>query len=592
LVIVHINFTFKTFSAFIVHFIICLLFFLLCAEDSDEVQSTTMKCITDSKESVCEREELISSKCANFSDDHAYSVAEEKPLCHTNKDCFLHPFERKDDHDLRTETPESSLNYSEDPQLEKVEESREKIVSASSAEVADSDDELDLPLNAEDTRTVALSLNIKSYKYERGRAQSSMIADEKELKLKCIDEVTEVFAEKKQKEQPLPDKNGNVQPLDLSQFLKWPAPKVIQVQKVYMLHSHDPLRAPIAESMKSTTSGDPSFPEGCHKEFARLATFAEYPHDCPVFVTKIARDGFLYRSDRQTIDCNFCRLSIPLVDLYTAEADPLRTHRRLKPDCPIIRGEQCGDIPVPPVGQHGEFQGLTANTETTPKPALTSAPTDSVGTASLQNRMHGGQSAQYQVGMAISPSPTVQRNQPQRDTGYMEADSTPSIEQPREGSLPSQRETQAYNPEPARREREQAQTNANPSRPSRTEASLPAQSQAAPVSNNDAARQNNTSSSSSARSSTSGSNSAESASQPASAPASNKDGAAAPKEKKKLTYSDLGIFADKPKRADMAVMMKRVQSFAGKWNPNYTQKPEMLADAGMYYAGKNFSFKI
>lgn len=59
----------------------------------------------------------------------------------------------------------------------------------------------------------------------------------------------------------------------------------------------------------------------------------------------------------------------------------------------------------------------------------------------------------------------------------------------------------------------------------------------------------------------------------------------APKEKKKLTYSDLGIFAEKPKRPEMAVVQKRMASFQGKWKPEYTQTPKMLAEAGMYYAG-------
>lgn len=58
-----------------------------------------------------------------------------------------------------------------------------------------------------------------------------------------------------------------------------------------------------------------------------------------------------------------------------------------------------------------------------------------------------------------------------------------------------------------------------------------------------------------------------------------------PSKKKPLTYADLGIFAEKPKRPDMAVLWKRVASFKDKWDKNYTQTPKMLAEAGMYYAG-------
>ncbi|XP_070202759.1 baculoviral IAP repeat-containing protein 7-B-like [Littorina saxatilis] len=58
-----------------------------------------------------------------------------------------------------------------------------------------------------------------------------------------------------------------------------------------------------------------------------------------------------------------------------------------------------------------------------------------------------------------------------------------------------------------------------------------------------------------------------------------------PIKPKRLTYSDLGIIIAKAKRADMAGMTQRVASFERKWNKDYTQTPQMIADAGLYYAG-------
>ena len=57
------------------------------------------------------------------------------------------------------------------------------------------------------------------------------------------------------------------------------------------------------------------------------------------------------------------------------------------------------------------------------------------------------------------------------------------------------------------------------------------------------------------------------------------------KIKKTLTYSDLGIFGEQPKRSDMAVLQKRIDTFAGKWKACRPQTPAMMAEAGMYYAG-------
>ena len=51
-----------------------------------------------------------------------------------------------------------------------------------------------------------------------------------------------------------------------------------------------------------------------------------------------------------------------------------------------------------------------------------------------------------------------------------------------------------------------------------------------------------------------------------------------------MTYEELGIFSQRPKRPDMAVTQVRINTFDG-WPHNESHSREEMADAGFYYTG-------
>lgn len=480
-----------------------------------------------------------------------------------------------DDHDLHTEQPDLGTIPDAEDSLFK------SVLETSSAESSADEEFVDLPLNSEHI--------IHNVEWKAGNGSGhthSEIVNTKELRLKCTDETTDKKAEDEDVSCIDPGS-----PLDVSRFLKkLHVPNVHhQVQRVYMLHSFKTLNTPVAESLKSPTE-DPTFPQDCNIELMRLKTYVEYPHDCPVFVIKLAAEGFIYRPERRTIDCNYCRISIPLVDLYKPGFDPLLMHQNMKPDCPFTQGVGCNNVPFPTTEQL-QKQGMISLSHTAVTklevnhcPAIPMMPFEKVKTMATPNgsTTNGSMSLQCQVDLAkVTPSRAFQS---------LKTDSTPSNEQPQ--MCPTDQKQYEYYETVC-----DASGHARPE-PQRS-AFLP--SETAARSNTSSSGPNNKSDTNNSSSTLLASSSASSNNLPNSTvgtaatqgtitkhTTSNENATAnnsQPKEKKKLTYSDLGIYAEKPKRTDMAVMVKRIQSFLGHWNKNLTQTPEMLAEAGMHYAG-------
>lgn len=57
--------------------------------------------------------------------------------------------------------------------------------------------------------------------------------------------------------------------------------------------------------------------------------------------------------------------------------------------------------------------------------------------------------------------------------------------------------------------------------------------------------------------------------------------------KQVVTFEQLGIHAQRPKRPDMAVSTSRLNTFA-KWPCSDTHPPQTMVDAGFFYTGISF----
>lgn len=57
----------------------------------------------------------------------------------------------------------------------------------------------------------------------------------------------------------------------------------------------------------------------------------------------------------------------------------------------------------------------------------------------------------------------------------------------------------------------------------------------------------------------------------------------------KLTFGDLGIIIDRPKRQEFVTYQKRLQTFERWRGQQISQSKELIAEAGFYYAGMHFT---
>ena len=440
------------------------------------------------------------------------------------------------------------------------------------------DEDIDLPLNTPgngDSENDGFSYKLLTVLTEGGNHHG--VVNEKELRLKYTSTET---TEKNMSSSAAQDGTDDspFEPLEITKYLK--NPSILQfhtvVVSVYMIHApSSQFPTPVAEKQSGQNQ---SSQEGSCSEMHRLGTYTDYPQECSVFATKLAKNGFSWLSEIQTVQCCFCNFRISLPELKRPGIDPINMHMEKSPQCPLIQGRDCGNVPFPPRPashspehvQNSPQQVSSSNGSAVPTEVARdnsrsmSAPAENTNN-NIGSLMEGNP---YQPDMAtVQPSPVVQQQEAQPHRHTLHTDSVPSVEQPRRSPAPSATARNVSNSSSTNASRQNGSESAHTTAPS------------------------NGSSRSSPRSAASSGN-APAARQPASQNSPNdkskpsSEGKAEPsKEKKKLTYSDLGIFAEKPKRPDMAVMNKRLSTFNGKWKDSYTQTPKMLAEAGMYYAG-------
>ncbi|KAK7447334.1 hypothetical protein BaRGS_00040192 [Batillaria attramentaria] len=92
------------------------------------------------------------------------------------------------------------------------------------------------------------------------------------------------------------------------------------------------------------------------EEMRRLTTFADAPVTLPVFVIPLARAGFL-RLPNGNIVCYFCGLTH---NTWQAGDVPADVHRRLSPRCPMVTGINCNNQPVSSVPEEREKEVMQA----------------------------------------------------------------------------------------------------------------------------------------------------------------------------------------------------------------------------------------
>ena len=398
------------------------------------------------------------------------------------------------------------------------------------------------------------------------------------------------------------DEEGNVDSSEL-RVMRYLRPlsrqRTRQGIQVYMLHVQ---RYPASVAEKQPEK-DPTFTEDYSTEMNRLKTYVKFPGSFPVFVIKLAKDGFVYCQKYDSVECYFCRLRLSLEELRQPGLNLDQLHREKAPYCPFKRGEDCGNEPVPTGEQFKHFfkepsssnmstvdkfsasrsTGVTSSTEVTSRNERESSVANNVpqqGGSPAEvyqpDAVTLPQSASVQQPAAVNRETVVTDSvrtvgQPVRRDAVV-TDSVPTVAQPASSASASGAANSKSKPNSKRNKNRSSGAATSASENTRT-------------TNSNAPRSSNSSrkAASSNTNSTASKTSTQDTSTNTNSNSTSEGNGEAPQ---KLTYADLGIFSEKPKRADMVVMQKRLSSFTGKWKETHKQTPEMLAAAGMYYAGK------
>ena len=290
------------------------------------------------------------------------------------------------------------------------------------------------------------------------------------------------------------------------------------------------------------------------QEIYRLGTFMNMPPNSPVFSLRLAQVGFL-RLPEGFIVCYFCGLRH---DVWNAGESPGEVHRRLRPDCPMSTGAECDNEPVnivsaeqleelmqiwslsgppllssDPAPQRAE--AAAANAATLPSqvaPAANSGRACGGGLQTMTNQPSASDSGAQASRSAVSQSTTGASCQ-NDSNGNNQANSQ---QQPRLGLMGGA----AASATPGM---------GNPPR--------------APIFDGTAQPQVPT-------------NTADAHSTSASEPRAGQQ---------VVTYQQLGIVTEAPKRPDMAMLNARVGTFRN-WPSTSSHNPLELSEAGFYYAGQ------
>jgi len=76
-------------------------------------------------------------------------------------------------------------------------------------------------------------------------------------------------------------------------------------------------------------------------EFYRLSSFSQFPKDIPIYVTKLAREGFFYTGNNAIVQCKSCAFQYKN---WLSSACIWKMHKEYSPDC-VIASQRTLDQP-------------------------------------------------------------------------------------------------------------------------------------------------------------------------------------------------------------------------------------------------------
>lgn len=342
----------------------------------------------------------------------------------------------------------------------------------------------------------------------------------------------------------------------------------------------------------------------------RLVTFAQYPHTAQKSAILLANGGFAYygsgRDSDDTVICYFCT---GLKRGWLASDDIQETHRNLSPDCCMVTGANCNNIPmtVPVNGETLFFQFYNPiNTNGNTVKGLgynqnNEFETDSAGhntdisSTSMSQEPARPNTTHNQPANSGAPSGAVSSNSSTLNSSSASVipNRTPasSVQQGSINNI-SSTETAAASSRPggavqssaaAGRQHVTEQTATSPPHVNQsTQNSAPVVGATAATVGVTAATVGATASTVGATASTN-----QSANQPQGNSSESTTGSSqntGQSNNKGPTYGELGIITERPKRFEYAVTATRFASFE-HWPRNHPLKKEDLSAAGFYYAG-------
>ncbi|EFB15603.1 hypothetical protein PANDA_011302, partial [Ailuropoda melanoleuca] len=110
------------------------------------------------------------------------------------------------------------------------------------------------------------------------------------------------------------------------------------------------------EGSKTCVPADIDKDEEFVEEFNRLKTFANFPSSSPVSASTLARAGFLYTGEGDTVRCFSCHAAI---DRWQYGDSAVGRHRKVSPNCRFINGfyfENAAAQPTNPGIQNGQYK--------------------------------------------------------------------------------------------------------------------------------------------------------------------------------------------------------------------------------------------
>uniref|UniRef100_A0A8D2H3Z9 E3 ubiquitin-protein ligase XIAP n=1 Tax=Urocitellus parryii TaxID=9999 RepID=A0A8D2H3Z9_UROPR len=110
------------------------------------------------------------------------------------------------------------------------------------------------------------------------------------------------------------------------------------------------------EGSKTCVPADINKDEEFVEEFNRLKTFANFPSSSPVSASTLARAGFLYTGEGDTVRCFSCHAA---VDRWQYGDSAIGRHRKVSPNCRFINGfyfENSAAQPTNPGVPNGQYE--------------------------------------------------------------------------------------------------------------------------------------------------------------------------------------------------------------------------------------------